>query len=217
LADNGLIHSVADLYKLRADDIANLERMGKKSAENLVAALEKSKSTTLARFLFALGIREVGETTARNLAQAFGGLDALMKASQEDLQAIPDVGPVVAHFVEEFFQQKNNREAIKALRKAGVHWREVEKVDQASLPLSGMTFVITGTLDTMTREEASEKLQTLGAKVAGSVSKNTSALIAGPGAGSKLSKAQQLGTQIVDEIQFLELLNHPDRFQKERV
>jgi DNA ligase (NAD+) len=210
LVDSELIHSVADVYKLTADDIANLERMGKKSADNLINALEKSKATTLPRFLYALGIREVGETTARNLAQAFGNLDALAKASAEDLQAVPDVGPVVAHFVEEFFQQKNTREAIKALRKVGVQWPEVEKADSDSLPLAGLTYVITGTLEAMSRDEAGEKLLALGAKVAGSVSKNTFAVIAGPGAGSKLTKAQQLGITILDEKQFLELLDHPE-------
>ena len=211
LVDRGMVHSVADLYKLNANELADLERMGKKSADNLVAALEKSKSTTLPRFLYALGIREVGETTARNLAQAFGSLDALANATGDDLQAVPDVGPVVAHFVEEFFQQSNTRAAIKALRKAGVHWQEAAQVDANSLPLSGLTFVITGTLASMSRDEASERLQVLGAKVAGSVSKNTFALVAGPGAGSKLTKAQQLGTQILDENQFLRLLDNPDR------
>ena len=214
LVDQELIHSVADLYKLSAEQVANLERMGDKSADNLIAALEKSKTTTLPRFLYALGIREVGETTARNLAQAFGNLDALSQATEEDLQAVPDVGPVVAHFVVEFFQQQNTRAAIKALRKAGVNWREVEQAAADELPLNGLTYVITGTLDSMTREEASEKLQALGAKVAGSVSKKTHALIAGPGAGSKLTKAQTLGIDILNEDQLLQLLNQPHHAQE---
>ena len=214
LVDLELIHSVADLYKLTAAELAGLERMGKKSATNIIAALEASKSTTLARFLFALGIREVGETTARNLAQAFGSLEALMTAKQEDLLAVADVGPVVAHFVEEFFQQKNTQQAIAALRSAGVHWPEVSPQKKASLPLAGLSYVITGTLESMSRDQASERLQALGAKVSASVSKRTRALIAGPGGGSKLSKAQQLDITILDESQFLSLLEHPENAQQ---
>lgn len=210
LVDAEMIHSIADLYSLTSDQLASLERMGEKSAQNLVDALEKSKATTLPRFLFALGIREVGETTARNLAQAFGSLEALSKASNEELLAVPDVGPVVAHFVEEFFQQKNTQQAIKQLKKAGVHWQEVEKRDTESLPLNGLTYVITGALESMSRDEASEKLQALGAKVSGSVSKKTHTLVAGPGAGSKLTKAQTLGINIIDEDQFLQLLDKSD-------
>ncbi len=213
LVDAELVHSVADLYKLSVSDLASLERMAEKSANNIVAALGKSKSTTLPRFLFALGIREVGETTARNLAQAFGNLEALMQGDEEALLEVPDVGPVVAHYVVEFFQQKNSRKAIAELQKAGVHWQEVSSAETDSLPLSGLGYVITGTLESMSRDEASERLQALGAKVAGSVSKKTYALIAGPGAGSKLTKAQSLGINILDEKQFLSLLENPEDAQ----
>lgn len=212
LVDRNLLHSVADVYSLDADTLAGLERMGKKSAEKLVKAIEASKSTTLPRFLYALGIREVGETTARNLAREFGSLDSLMKANQDRLQQVKDVGPVVAHFVEEFFQQPESRAAIESLRAAGVHWLESEpEPSGADQPLAGLTFVVTGTLESMSRDEANEKLQNLGATVAGSVSKKTHALIAGPGAGSKLAKAEQLGITVIDEAEFLAILNDPAR------
>lgn len=209
LVDHKLVHSVADIYDLDVDTLAKLERMGKKSAENLLEAIEASKSTTLARFLYALGIREVGETTARNLAREFGSLAALMKADQERLQQVKDVGPVVAHFVEEFFQQPENHRVIESLRSAGVHWKEFTP-DVSPQPLTGLTFVITGTLESMSRDEAKEKLQNLGATVSGSVSKKTHALIAGPGAGSKLGKAEQLGVTIIDEAGLLALLDNPE-------
>lgn len=206
LVDHKLIESVADIYALDAERLEKLERMGKKSAEKLVKAIEASKSTTLARFLYALGIREVGETTARNLAREFGGLSALMEADQARLQQVKDVGPVVAHFVEEFFQQRENREIIESLQRAGVHWEEFTP-ERGSEPLSGFTYVITGSLESMSRDEAKERLQDLGAKVSGSVSGKTHALIAGPGGGSKLKKAEQLGVRIINEAEFLALLD----------
>jgi DNA ligase (NAD+) len=212
LVDHQLLHSVADIYRLNADTLAGLERMGKKSAEKLVTVIEASKSTTLPRFLYALGIREVGETTARNLASEFGSLDALMEADQERLQQVKDIGPVVAHFVEEFFQQPETREVIRSLQEAGVHWPEFEPTRHEQ-PLAGRTYVITGTLESMSRDEASEKLQNLGATVSGSVSKKTHAVIAGPGAGSKLAKAEQLGITVLDEKGFLSLLDNPESDQ----
>ncbi len=205
LVDEKLIGSVADLYKLEVATIADLERMGEKSAKNLVDALEKSKSTTLARFLFALGIREVGETTAKNLANALGNLDSIMASDANKLQEINDIGPVVAHFIEEFFQQNENIEIINELRAVGVHWDDIE-VDASSLPLLGRTYVITGTLESISRDEAKDKLLALGAKVSGSVSSKTYALIAGTGGGSKRSKAEALGIPVVDEAALLDLL-----------
>lgn len=206
LVDHALLRSVADIYRLDLDTLVGLERMGKKSAENLLKAIEASKQTTLARFLYALGIRTVGEATARNLAVEFGSLDALMNADEEALQQVKDIGPIVAHFVAEFFQQEKNRETIAALRAAGVTWPEGQ-VESDDLPLQGLTYVITGTLDSMTRDEAKEKLQALGATVSGSVSRKTDVVVAGPGAGSKLTKAQELGIKIVDEAELLSLLS----------
>lgn len=209
LVDRKLVHSVADIYRLDAETLEKLERMGKKSADNLVKAIENSKSTTLARFLYALGIREVGETTARNLAGEFGSLKAIMDADQERLQEVKDIGPVVAHFVEEFFQQEDKRRVVRDLQSAGVHWPEFSP-EEGSRPLAGLTYVITGTLESMSRDEAKEKLQDLGAKVSGSVSSKTRAVIAGPGAGSKLNKARELGITIIDEAEFLAILDDPE-------
>ncbi|GAB1259952.1 NAD-dependent DNA ligase LigA [Aurantivibrio plasticivorans] len=211
LVDQGLVHSVADIYKLTTEQVADLERMGKKSAENLIAAIDRSKATTLARFLYSLGIREVGETTARNLAAAFGSLDKLMTANSEELQAVKDIGPVVAHFVEEFFEQQDSREAVAALIDQGVTWSDVE-VAVDGLPFDDKTFVVTGTLESMSRDEAKEKLQSLGAKVSGSVSQKTSIVVAGPGAGSKLTKAESLGVKVIDESAFLRLIEAPEEF-----
>lgn len=207
LVDAGLVDHVDDLYRLNTGQLAGLERMAEKSAQNLVDALEKSRHTQLARFIFALGIREVGEATARALAAHFGSLDALMAADEEALMEVPDVGPVVAHHVATFFQQPHNREVIQALRKAGVHWEETEpRTKKDALPLSGNTYVLTGALESMTREEAGERLMALGAKVTGSVSKKTTAVIAGEAAGSKLAKAEKLGIPVLDEARFLELI-----------
>jgi len=206
LVDAGHIEKLPELYQLQLSTLAGLERMGEKSAENLLQALEKSKKTTLARFLFALGIREVGQATARNLVKHFGTLQAIMHADQEALQAVEDVGPVVAHRVHEFFGQPENVEVIEALQGAGVHWQESAPVSAEELPLNGKTYVLTGSLESMSRDEAKAKLQALGAKVSGSVSNKTNCVIAGPKAGSKLSKAQELGVEVLDETAFLEFL-----------
>ncbi|WP_038216404.1 NAD-dependent DNA ligase LigA [Xenophilus azovorans] len=206
LVDGGAIRTLPDLYKLGLSTLAALDRMAEKSAANLVAALEHSKSTTLPRFLFALGIRHVGESTAKELARHFGGLDAVMDASEEALLEVDDVGPVVAQSIHTFFQQPHNREVVEQLRAAGVHWEEGEPAPRAVLPLAGKTFVITGTLPTLSREEAKERLEAAGAKVAGSVSKKTSYVVAGEAAGSKLDKAQELGIEVLDEAGMLDLL-----------
>ncbi|MFW3614707.1 NAD-dependent DNA ligase LigA [Billgrantia antri] len=196
------VKTPADLFRLDAEHLATLPRMARKSSENLVAALEKAKRTTLPRFIYALGIREVGEATAANLARHFGTLDALMDAELVELEAVEDVGPVVAAHVHTFFRQDHNRETIEALREQGVTWAE-ETVGERPQPLAGQTWVLTGTLDSMTRDEGKERLQALGAKVAGSVSKKTAAVVAGEAAGSKLAKAQELGVEVLDEEQFV--------------
>jgi DNA ligase (NAD+) len=206
LVGQGWVNSVDDLYRLNMEQLMGLERMGEKSGQNLLAALETSKHTTLPHFLYALGIREVGEATARSLAQYFGHLEALYSSSQEDLQEVPDVGPIVAHFVYEFFQQADNVEVINRLRGAGVQWPDMTPQDQQSLPLSGQTWVLTGSMKTMGRAEAKENLQHLGAKVAGSVSVKTSCVVSGADAGSKLKKAEALGVDVLDEAAFLALL-----------
>jgi DNA ligase (NAD+) len=206
LLESGRIRTVADIYRLRAEDVAALERMGEKSAENLIRAIDRSRATTLPRFLHALGIREVGEVTARTLARHFHSLDALMAADASALQAAPDIGPVVADQIVTFFQQPHNREVIAELRELGVHWQE-ENPGLTTQPLAGLTFVLTGALDTLTREEATARLQALGAKVAGSVSKKTSFVVAGSDAGSKLAKARELGVAVLDEAGLLERLD----------
>ncbi|WP_226647601.1 NAD-dependent DNA ligase LigA [Microbulbifer variabilis] len=205
LVDEGLLHSVSGLYHLDLEQVAGLERMGQKSAQNLLDALERSKDTTLPKFLYALGIREVGEATARNLARHFGSLESLMAASEEALQEVEDVGPVVAHFVAEFFQQSHAQEEIEALRQAGVHWA-VEETGAEEQPLAGQTWVLTGKLETLSRSEAKDYLQRLGAKVAGSVSAKTHHVVAGPGAGSKLNKARELDIPVMDEEGLMEML-----------
>ncbi|MDH5692450.1 MAG: NAD-dependent DNA ligase LigA [Gammaproteobacteria bacterium] len=207
LADGGYIKDMADLYALEVDVLAGLERMGNKSAENLAKALTKSKETTFARFLYALGIREVGEATAASLASHFVSLDALAAANEEQLQAIQDIGPVVARHIVTFFHQPHNREVLLKLAKAGIHWPEPKIVDASEQRLKGKTFVLTGTLSEMTRDEAKAKLQALGAKVTGSVSKKTDFVVAGTEAGSKLDKANALGVQVLNEKDFIELLN----------
>ncbi len=203
--DKGLVSSVADLYRLTVDQLAGLERMADKSAANLLAAVAASKQTSLPRFIFSLGIREVGEATARSLAEYFGNLEALQSADEEQLKEVPDVGPVVAHFVSTFFQQPENRQIVEELRGAGVHWPDMVAPDKSSLPLAGETWVLTGTLTSMGRSEAKEKLQQLGARVAGSVSSGSACVVAGPGAGSKLAKARELGVPIMDEDRLLAL------------
>ena len=199
LVDQGMVHDVADLFSLSVAQLAEMERMGEKSAQNIVDALEKSKDTSLPRFLFALGIRQVGETTARTLAQHFGTLDAIMHVSKEDLETVQDVGPVVAESIAHFFHEPHNQEVIQKLKKAGVHWPDIKVKAVESLPLAGKTFVITGTLASMSRDEAKDKLQQLGAKVSGSVSKKTDYVVVGENPGSKATKAEELGLQILDE------------------
>lgn len=199
LIDSGLINHVNDLFRLTAEPVAGLERMAEKSATNLINALEKSKSTTLARFIYALGIREVGEATAQSLAQYFGNLGALMAAEKASLEQVPEVGAIVATNILTFFQQPHNINIVDALLKAGIHWPETEKINTEALPLTGNTYVLTGSLSVMTRDQAKAGLQALGAKVSTSVSKKTTAVIAGEKAGSKLLKAEKIGVQVLDE------------------
>lgn len=205
LVDRGMVKTVADLYHLTVKDLTSLERMGEKSAGNLVHAIRDSREPVLWRFLYALGIREVGEATAKALAGHFGTLEAIADADEDALQEVPDVGPIVAGHIRSFFDQPHNRETLQALKDAGVRWQE-EIVEQGNKPLQGETWVLTGTLSRMTRDEAKEKLEALGAKVAGSVSKKTACVVAGEAAGSKLAKAEQLGVPVLDEAGLLELL-----------
>jgi DNA ligase (NAD+) len=206
LVTTGMVETPADLYSLELEPLAELERMGEKSASKLLSALERSKKTTLPRFLYALGIRDVGEATARALALHFHDLDPLLAASARDIERVPDVGPVVAASVHRFFEQPHNREVIDALRKHGVHWPLMKGAAAQDSPFSGKTWVLTGTLSVMTREAAQEKILALGGKVSGSVSKKTDYVIAGAEAGSKLRKAEELGVKVLSEEQFLELL-----------
>jgi DNA ligase (NAD+) len=199
LVDAGLVNTLPDLYKLGLTALTNLERMGTRSAQNIVDALEKSKTTTLPRFLFSLGIRHAGENTAKGLTRHFGSLDAILDASVEQLLAVPDVGPIVAESVHTFFQQPHNREVVEQLRAAGVHWDESSGDADAPKPLAGKTFVLTGTFPTLSRDQAKDMLEAAGAKVSGSVSKKTDYVVAGAEAGSKLTKAQELGLAILDE------------------
>ena len=200
LVDGGLVDSLPALYELDAARLATLERMGDKSAENLVAALQRSKRTTLARFLYALGIRHVGEATAKDLARHFGSLDSVMAASVEQLLEVDDVGPVVAQSIRTFFEQPHNREVVAQLRAAGIVWDEHDgRADLTPKPLAGLSFVLTGTLATLGREEAKALIEAAGGKVAGSVSKKTSYVVAGAEAGGKLDKARELGVALLDE------------------
>ncbi len=206
LVDTGLIRTVADLYSLTLEQLSNLDRMAEKSAENLLTALEVSKNTTLPRFLFALGIREVGQGTALNLANHFGDVSALRTANVEELLQVQDVGEVGAESIVAFFQQPHNNEVIDALLKAGIHWPTITPLRDQSLPLAGQTLVLTGTLEHLSREAATEKLQALGARVSNSVSAKTSGLIAGSDAGSKLIKAQNLGVPVYNEEWLLNII-----------
>jgi len=205
LVDKSLIHTPADLFNLSLDQFAGLERMAEKSAQNLLDALEKSRLTTLPRFLFSLGIREVGEATARSLALHFGSIEAIREADQERLQTVSDVGPIVAEHIIAFFRQPHNLEVVNALQNAGIHWPAIEQVAADQLPLTDKSFVLTGTLS-RPRSVIKEQLQSLGAKVAGSVSKKTDYLVAGADAGSKLAKAEKLGVEVLDEEKLERLL-----------
>jgi DNA ligase (NAD+) len=199
LVEDGSVSSPADLYDLKADVLAERERMGEKSAKNVVDAIAKSRQTTLSRFLFGLGIPQVGESTARALAEQFGNLDDLMKATAAQVEETPDVGPIVSTEVAQFFANPMAREVIARLRQSGVSWKDTDARRAASLPLDGLTFVITGTLAGRQRDAAEDALRELGAKVSGSVSKKTSYLVVGADAGSKLAKAQSLGVAVLDE------------------
>ena len=206
LVDRGLIYSPADLYELTAAKIADLDRMGEKSAQNLIDAIAASRQTTLGKFLFALGIREVGEATGQTLARNFGSLEAIIEADQDALLEVDDIGPVVAYYIRDFFRNPDNLSIINALRESGVSWDDIDISAQDSQPLKGQTWVLTGGMEIMSRAEAKDRLQELGAKVAGSVSAKTSQVVAGPGAGSKLTKAQSLDIPVFDEQQFLAFL-----------
>ena len=207
MVDADLVRTPADLYKLGIANLASLERMAEKSATNLYNGIDASKKTTLARFIYALGIRHVGETTARDLALHFGKLDALIEATEQELLEVPDVGPVLAHSMHSFFAENRNRQVIDELRAAGVHWPEFERAVKVVGKLEGLVFVITGTLPTLSRDDASERIQSAGGKVTGSVSKKTSYVVAGAEAGSKLQRAEVLGVHVIDEAHLLTLLD----------
>jgi len=210
LVDAGIVKTVPDLYRLGFTALAALERMGEKSATNLLAGIDKSKSTTLARFLYSLGIRQVGETTAKDLARHFGSIERLMDARVEELLEVPDVGPIVAQSIRHFFDQPHHRELVAQLQAAGIHWPEVAgQASDAPRPLLGKTLVLTGTLPTWSRDEAKERIEAAGGKVSGSVSKKTHFVVAGEEAGSKLDKARELGVPVIDEVGLRELLDEP--------
>ena len=205
LVDSEKVETIADLYRLRKADLIGLERMGDKSASNLIAAIDASRQPLLWRFLYALGIREVGEATAKGLAGYFGNLEAIAEADENALQAVSDVGPIVAGHLHSFFEQPHNQEILQNLKQAGVIW-QTQEITAASMPLHGQTWVLTGTMEQVTRDQAKQKLEGLGAKVAGSVSKKTACVVAGEAAGSKLTKAQQLGVEVLSEQGLLDLL-----------
>ena len=206
LFDEGCIRSVADLYSLSHDTLANLERMGSKSAEKVLTAIEASKKTELSRFIYALGIREVGEATARNLSTHFGSLELLMQAPREALEEVDDVGPIVASHIHRFFAREQNLVLVRQLLDVGLHWESQDTQAAAEGVMSGQTWVVTGKLESMSRDEAGSLIRRHGGQTAGSVSKKTDVLLAGPGAGSKLSKAESLGIRVIDEESFLALL-----------
>jgi len=205
LVERNLVHHLDDVYRLSLPMLAGLDRMAEKSAQNVLAAIEKSKTTTLARFIYALGIRNVGEATAKDLAQHFGSLEALMQASVESLMQVHDVGPVVAEAAFQFFDEPHNREVIAAMRAQGVQWADIAKTS-TSTAFAGKTFVLTGTLPTLKRDQAQAMIEAAGGKVSGSVSAKTSYVVAGAEAGSKLEKAQQLNIPILEESALLEML-----------
>ncbi len=206
LCDAKIVNSIADLYRLTHDTLIALPRMAEKSANNVLAAIEKSKETSLPKFLYALGIREVGEVTAMNLANQLKTIETIMNSSQEDFEAIKDIGPVAAEHLVNFFANQNNRQIIDDLIQLGVRWPAIKQIAEEEQPLLGQTWVLTGSLSQMTRQEAKQKLIELGAKVSGSVSSKTSCLVAGESAGSKLTKAEALGVKVIDETAFVALL-----------
>jgi DNA ligase (NAD+) len=203
------VRTPADIYRLQQADLVALDRMADKSAANVIAAIDRSRDATLARFIFALGIRHVGEATARDLAAHFGSLASLMAASEVELLEVRDVGPVLAESIRDFFAEPHNRDVIDALRKGGVRWTEGPRRRTAAGPLTGKTFVLTGTLPSLSRDEAKALLEAAGATVAGSVSKKTDYVVAGADAGSKLAKAESLGVAIIDEDRMRALLESP--------
>jgi DNA ligase (NAD+) len=209
LVERQMVETVADLYdplRINAEALSGLERMGGKSAQNVVEAVERSKDTTLARLIYALGIRNVGEATAKDLARHFGSIEALMVAGVEELQRVPDVGPVVAESIAGFFAESHNREVIARLQQAGVHGKAEARSAAPRAVLQGLTFVLTGTLPQLTREEAGALIEAAGGKVSGSVSKKTDYVVAGEEAGSKLDKARTLGVPVIDENGLRQLL-----------
>ncbi|MBC8058132.1 MAG: NAD-dependent DNA ligase LigA, partial [Rhizobiales bacterium] len=207
LVDAGIVRTLPELYKLGVANLAALDRMAGKSAQNLIDGLEKSKQTTLARFLYALGIRHVGETTAKDLARHFGQLDRVLDASEAQLLEVNDVGPIVAQSIHTFFAQPHNREVVEQLRACGIVWREDDgTADNTPKPLLGQTFVLTGTLPTLSRDDAKDRIEAAGGKVSGSVSKKTHFVVAGAEAGSKLDKATELGITVLDEAALLAML-----------
>jgi DNA ligase (NAD+) len=213
LVEQKLVQSPADLYALQPAQLLELERMGEKSAQKLLEAIDRSRATTLPRFLYALGIRDVGEATALALSQHFGSLPKLLAASEIQIQQVPDVGPVVAAHVAAFFASPEHREVIARLQQQGVQWPDVERPSDDSQPFKGVSFVITGTLESMSREQAQEALTALGARVSGSVSGKTAYVVAGANPGSKLEKAAALGIRTLDEAQFLQLLRTPQEYR----
>jgi DNA ligase (NAD+) len=208
LVDAGLIRTLPDLYGMELGTLGGLDRMGEKSAVKLLCALEGSKRTTLARFLYGLGMRHVGETTAKDLAKHFGGIDRVMNATVEQLLEVGDVGPVVAQSIRTFFEQVHNREVVERLRAAGLTWEVSEgaAADVAPKALAGKTFVLTGTLPTLSRDDAKDRIEAAGGKVSGSVSKKTHFVVAGEEAGTKLDKARELGVAVLDEAGLRALL-----------
>jgi DNA ligase (NAD+) len=206
LVDAGLVKDAADLFRLKASGLAELERMGEKSAANVADSIEHSKETTLARFLFALGIRDVGETTAEALAGHFRTLEALRGATVEEIEEVPDVGPITAAHVHAFLAERRNARVIDSLVRLGVHWPETRQSAAKSSMLGGKSFVLTGTLSSLSRDDAGDRIRALGGKVSGSVSKKTDYVVVGDSPGSKLRKATDLGVRILDEDEFLKLI-----------
>ena len=204
----GLVDDIGDLYSLEISDLSELDRMGKKSAENIIRSINGSKKTSLPRFLYGLGIRNVGEQTAKDLANHFNSLDALIEATAGDLLEVPDVGPIVAKNITEYFSDTFNRDVVRKLINAGVHWEQV--INAKNGALNNLKFVITGTLSSFSREEAKERVERLGGKVVASVSKATDYVVVGQNAGSKLEKAEGLGLAILFEPEFMEFLKKHD-------